>query len=158
MLIDHTLGDLAKATKFRRAWNETFGNSSGPLWARFFRYSKSELQIESCRPLLERSGKANLRWMNRLKWDRRLEDICRAITPDLDLQIRASLRLANEMGPMRMHRQQVYNMLVTTSEGRIHFALAVARWQARNGFRRSSIDGVVGPGTWRAMQEAMVAV
>lgn len=75
MLIDACLGDLARAPRFRRAWNYSFGNEADDLWATFFLLTDEQLLRRACRPVLARAAAANRIQMRSLGWNLHLDRI-----------------------------------------------------------------------------------
>ena len=132
MLIDAILGDLSDGHAFRRAWNDTFGNESDDLWATFFRLTDEELLHRACKPAIDRAMRSNRRYMSSLGWHNRIDDIfalCRLIPP----------RNSSNM----------------SEEDQRRLVLGVGQWQADTFTSGRDIDGVLGPGTWRAMQREL---
>ena len=76
-LIDQVLGPLAKARRFRAAWNETFGNESNDLWATFFLLTNEQLLRRACASALRTAATANSRRMRDVGWHGEVDRIYR---------------------------------------------------------------------------------
>lgn len=78
---------------------------------------------------------------------------------DLSKAISLNRKYGNSLG-WELRREEISVLLgflfMTPTESA--FAEAVAGWQRYKGFREENVDGVIGPNTWRTMQEDLVTV
>ncbi len=67
---------------------------------------------------------------------------------------------ANRLGWSK-YSSQISNLLLkntgqsNSDYSSAHFAALVAQWQAKNGFSGKDVDGIIGPNTWKKMQQLL---